>query len=84
MNNYKISIIICARERCIPWFKLLCLGISPRHTHTPEPNWLPKGDFTFAMDFQIEERDYSLLGVQIAQIQHDFLLYHLLGEKQTG
>lgn len=69
--------IICARERCIPWFKVLCIGISPWHIHTPEPDGMPEGQFTFAMDFQIQERDYSLLGIQIVQIHNDFSLYHL-------
>lgn len=76
--------IVCARERCIPWFKVLCFGISPWHIHTSEPDGLPEGQFTFAMDFQIQERDYSLLGIQIVQIHNDFLFYHLLGKKQTG
>lgn len=66
--------IICARERCIPGFKMLFFGVSPQHAHTPEFDDLAEGDFTFAMDFQIQERDYSLLGVQI---DHGFLSYRL-------
>lgn len=83
-NKRKISTIVSSRERCIPWFKVLHFGISPWHTRAPEPDGLPEGEFLFAMDFQILERDYSLLEVQIAQIHHDLLLYHVLGEKQTG
>lgn len=62
----------CARERCIPWFKVLCFSISPWYTYTPEPDGLLEGQFTFAMDFHIQERDHSLLGIQIVQIHNDF------------
>lgn len=50
-NKRKISTIVSSRERCIPWFKVLHFGISPRHTRAPEPDGLPEGEFLFAMDF---------------------------------